>query len=213
MAAPLQLHGTPLSHFTRKIRILLSELGVPFDFVRERTVLAATPQGYGGNPVLRVPLLVDGDTQVFDSEHIARYLVARHDPADRFGVTTLEPDALNRQAALGTIMANEVVIILAERGGLTEARKTTYFAKLLGAIESGLTWLDERTVPDAPGFDWRDITLVCMWQHLAYYKLVPLETYPRLAARVARFATRPSIVESTPQRSLDDAAAAGWTPG
>ena len=37
-----QLHGTPLSHFTRKIRILLHELGVAFDFVRTPNLLEAS---------------------------------------------------------------------------------------------------------------------------------------------------------------------------
>ncbi len=31
-------------------------------------------------PALRVPALVDGDTTVIESDHIARYLVRRHDP-------------------------------------------------------------------------------------------------------------------------------------
>jgi glutathione S-transferase len=56
----LQLIGTPLSHFTRKIRVLLAELGVEFEFVRAPGVLAPATASYGGNPLLRVPTLVDG---------------------------------------------------------------------------------------------------------------------------------------------------------
>src|SRR6185295_1367427 len=72
-----RLHGTPLSHFTRKIRILFAELGVEFDFVRAPSVLAGEAAAYGDNPLMRVPTLVHGDDTVIESDHIARYLVAR----------------------------------------------------------------------------------------------------------------------------------------
>ena len=39
----MKLHGTPLSHFTRKVRILLAELDVSFEMVWVRSVLASTP--------------------------------------------------------------------------------------------------------------------------------------------------------------------------
>ena len=71
MAAPT-LHGTPLSHFTRKIRILLAELGVAYDFVRARSVLATTPEAYGDNPLMRVPTLVQDGVMLIESDHIAR---------------------------------------------------------------------------------------------------------------------------------------------
>lgn len=207
-----QLHGTPLSHFTRKIRVLLDELGVDYEFVRPPGVLVTGTGAYGDNPLLRVPTFVDGENRVFDSEHIARHLVARFDPADRFGVMTTDVEAMNRLAAMNGIMANEVTVILAKRAGGVDLA-APYFGKLVTAIESALAWLDGRTDPDAPGFDYRDIVLVCLWQHLVHYGLVSLTPYGRLAARVARYADRPSVARSTPEASLADAKAAGWTPG
>ncbi len=80
------LHGTPLSHFTRKIRILLAELCVDFDFVRASSVLAISQASYADNPLMRVPTLVHAGTTVIDSEHIARYLVATYDPKETSAV-------------------------------------------------------------------------------------------------------------------------------
>ena len=208
----MKLHGTPLSHFTRKIRILAAELAIPLDFVRERTVMSTSPDAYGANPLMRVPTLVDGDVTLIESDHIARYLVAKHDPADRLGVRSETVEDLNRLAVLNGVMANEVTPILSKRGGL-EITGIVYFDKLLASIDSGLAWLDARIDPDAPSFDYRDLTLVCAWQHLAHYGLRPLDPYARLAARVARFAHRPSVAATTPDRSLADAKAAGWSPG
>jgi glutathione S-transferase len=193
----MKLHGTPLSHFTRKIRILLDELDVPFEMVWTPGVLADTTEAYGDNPLMRIPTLVDGATTVVDSDHIARYLVGRFDAEDRFGVRSERVVDMNRLAVTSGVMANEVVLILARRGGLEDLESVVYFRKLFAAIGSGLQWLDAR-VDDDPRFDWRDIALICMWQHLAHYKLVDLAPYPKIAARVARFADRPSVASTAP---------------
>lgn len=195
----MQLHGTPLSHFTRKIRILAAELAIPVEFVPTPSVMATVPAAYADNPLMRIPTLVDGDTTVIDSDHIARYLVGNHDPADRLGVRSERVDDLNRLAVTSGVMANEVVLILAKRGGLEDIEGVVYFQKLMAAIDGGLAWLDQHVEPDGPGFDYRDIALVCMWQHLAHYGLRALTPYARIAARVARFADRPSVAPSTPR--------------
>jgi glutathione S-transferase len=195
----MQLFGTPLSHFTRKIRILTAELGIAVDFVPTPGVMATTPAAYADNPLMRIPTLVDGATTVIDSDHIARYLVGTFDAADRLAVRSERVDDLNRLAVTTGVMANEVVLILAKRGGLEDIESVVYFQKLIAAIDRGLAWLDQHVDPEAPGFDYRDIALVCMWQHLGHYRLRPLDAYVRIAARVARFADRPSVAPSTPR--------------
>jgi glutathione S-transferase len=199
----LKLYGTPMSHFTRKLRILLAEFGVAFDFVRTPGLLEATAAIYGENPLMRVPaLIVNGETLI-ESDHIARYLVRRYDPDDRFGVRTEDLGALNRLAVANGIMSNEVVLLLAKRGGLQEIEGVAYFRKLMTALVSGLAWLEQHTDPEAPDLRYEDIALICMWQHVTHFQVVKdLDRYPRLAARVERFATRPSIASTTPEVSL-----------
>ncbi len=205
------LHGTPLSHFTRKVRVLLAELEIPYEMSWARSVLASSPTDYADNPLLRVPSLVDGPDRLIESNHIARHLVARFDPSDRLGVRSERVEDLNRLAVIDGIMDNEVVLILAKRGGVTDLHAVAYFRKLFTAIDNGLAWLDAR-ISSSP-FDYRDIALVCLHQHLAHYDLLPLDPYPHLAARVASFAARPSIASTTPEASLAAARAAGWQPG
>jgi glutathione S-transferase len=206
-----QLHGTPLSHFTRKIRILLAELGVDFEFVRATSVLATSTSAYGDNPLMRIPTLVSGGDTVIESDHIARYVVSKYDPDDRFGVRSESVRDLNRLAVVNGIMDNEVVLILAKRGGLTDLDGVTYLRKLAAAIDSGLAWLDSHTDTDDARFTYGDIVTICMWQHVLHYEAAKgLDRYQRIAARVARFAERPSVASSTPQASLAEATAAGW---
>lgn len=208
----LELHGTPLSHFTRKVRILLAELGVQYKQVWVPGVLALSPETFANNPLMRVPTLVDGDRIVIDSDHIARYLVGIYDQSDWFAVRSDDAMAMNRLAVTNGIMANEVVLILAKRGGVEDIESVAYFRKLLAAITNGLVWLDDAIAPDAP-MTWPDIALVSMWNHLEHYKIVGIDPYKRIAARVAQFAARPSIMSTAPEASLAEARAAGWNPG
>jgi len=208
-----RLVGAPLSHFTRKIRILFAELGVDYEFDRSRSVLATDPAAFGDNPLRRVPTLVIGDDIIIESDHIARYVVGAFDPGDRFGVRSERVNDLNRLAVINGIMDNEVVLILAKRGGFMEIESVAYFRKLAAGIDEGLAWLDRETVPDRDGFDYRDIAMICMWQHVVHYGIATrLEWYSRISARVDRFAERPSIASTTPAAALAEAAAAGWTP-
>lgn len=209
-----QLYGTPLSHFTRKVRILLAELGVEFDFIRMPSILGTAAVAYGANPLMRVPTLVHGEETVIDSDHIARYLVGKYDPSDRFGVRSERVVDLNRLAVVNGIMANEVVLILAKRGGLTDLDGVAYFRKLAEAIDTGLAWLDSHTDDDDADLGYADIATICMWQHVVHYGLAQgLGRYRHVAARVGRFSERPSVAGTAPEISLADAAASGWTPG
>jgi glutathione S-transferase len=151
---------------------------------------------------------------VFDSDHIARYLVAAYDPADRLGVNRVDAPSLNRLAVVGGIMSNEVVLILARRGGLEDVEGVAYFRKLMSAMESGLAWLERAVDVDEAAFTYGDIATACMWQHLTHYGLVASpERFPRIAARVAFAMARPSVAATTPERSLAEAKAAGWQAG
>lgn len=209
-----RLYGTPLSHFTRKIRVLFAELGVELDFVRTPGVLAASPASYGDNPMMRVPTLVYEGETVIESDHIARYVIGKYDPADRLEVRSERVRDLNRLAVVNGIMANEVVLILAKRGGLSDVDGVAYFRKLRAAIDGGLAWLDSQTDPEDAKFTYGDIVTICMWQHVLHYAFVSdAGLYPRIAARVARFADRRSVASTSPEASLAEATAAGWTPG
>lgn len=199
----LALIGTPLSHFTRKVRIVLHELELPFTFETVSNLLEADATRYGDNPLMRVPTLIDGDQWIIESDHIVRHVVATRAPHDPLKVLSSTASELNRLAVINGIMAHEVTIILAARGGLTDAMTHTYFQKLAHAIRSGLDWLDRTIEPDCEGFDYVDVATICMWQHLVHYDLLPgLASFRRIAERVAKLAERESVARTTPAASL-----------
>lgn len=214
LSAMMRLFGTPLSHFTRKVRILFEEIGAPYEMVFTKSVLAEGGEAYADNPLMRVPTLVDGDVSLFESEHIARYVVTRSDPNDRLRVRSEDPDDMNLLAVTSGIMADEVTVLLARRAESSPGEDFAYVKKRLRAMNAGLSWIDERVEGRGPDFDWRDVALVSLWQHLEHYALVAdLARFSRFASRVARFANRASVVETAPARSLEVARSRGWTPG
>lgn len=180
----MQLYYTPRSHFSRKVRILLEALGLDASLLDAGNVGGADATAFGPNPLMKVPTLVDGDRTIFDSDHIAQYLVQRHDPGDRFGVLTSDPGTLNARAVMNGVMATEVELILAERSGI-DTRALARFDKMRAAIDAGLAWLERHAdaFPAQPSY--LAFHLVAMWDHLALYGPCPLD-YPRLHAIVAR---------------------------
>jgi glutathione S-transferase len=174
------------------------------------SVLAPDPGAYGDNPLRRVPTLhVDGELLI-ESDHIARWLVTTYDPRDRFRVLSTRVADLNRLAVINGIMANEVTLLLTARAG-SDPASIPYLQKLATAITDGLVWLDAH-LPEGD-FDYRDIALVCLWQHLLHYNLTPgLDRHARIAAHVARASDRPSIAATAPEASLAEARASGWSP-
>jgi glutathione S-transferase len=194
----LKLVGTPLSHFTRKVRVVLYELEIPFVF-EPITDLLATQAAQYLNPLLRVPALLDGEHTLIESDHIVRHIVTTRAPADGLNVLAPGVDDLNRLAVLNGIMQHEVTLILAARGGLEDAMRYEYFRKIGAAVGSGLAWLEGEIEDERDTFSYVDIATVCMWQHLVHYATVPgLDGFPRIARRVARFAARSSVARTAP---------------
>lgn len=210
-----RLHGTPASHFTRKLRILLSEIGVNYEFVRTPSVLSVNATDYGRNPLLRVPFFEDGDVAMWESDEIARYVARKYDPADTFAVLRESVHDSNVLSVINNVMANEVTLLLTERSG-GDVAGIPYMQKLRQAMHGGLSFLedtlaacDEGTKTKS-GIDYRDISLICLWDHLVHNQWQGLHQYPLVSAHVSSFADRPSVSSTTPRQSLLDASSAGW---
>ena len=104
---------------------------------------------------------------------------------------------MNARAIMNGIMTEEVKIILGERTGIS-IKNYTFFNKSFEAIENGLSWLEA----NAANFDrkspkYREIHLVCLWDHLDYYGVVPMK-YQNLEKIVAQISELPLVKQSNP---------------
>lgn len=186
---------TPRSHFSRKVRLVLDGLGVDCDLLDVGNV--AESEIFGSNPLMKVPALVDGELTIFDSDHIAQYVVGKFDPEDRFDVMTPDVHFLNARAVLNGAMSAEVEWIMAERTGIATAGLPR-FQKIRTSIEQALAWLEERAelFPAEPSY--LGFHLVSLIDHLVLYDMLPVN-HPRLQAVAARLSEVDWIAASAPK--------------
>ncbi len=168
----MQLYGTPVSHFTRKVRLLLDHLERDYTLIDVGNVAASDAEVFSSNPLMNVPVLRDGATTLFDSDHIAAHLVRHYDPVDRFDVLTSDASTLNARAVLNGAMAAEVRIVLAERTGL-ETRNLPYFDKARAVVANALEWCEaEISVFQSAELTYLAFHLISFWDHVHHYDLV-----------------------------------------
>src|SRR5262245_30912424 len=75
----MKLYSGPLSLFSRKVEIALTEKGLAFEremvtCTQERGYQPKHPNVLNANPKGQVPVLIDGDLALFDSTLILEYL-------------------------------------------------------------------------------------------------------------------------------------------
>lgn len=192
----MQLFYTPRSHFSRKVRILLHALELECELIDAGNVGDSVKSQYGPNPLMKVPTLVAADAVVFDSDHIARYLVTAHDPDDRYDVLTENVSTLNARSVMNGIMSCEVDIILAQRAGM-QVESLARFQKLHAVMVSGMDWLEQHAAVFNGPLTYLDFHLVSMWDHLVLYDTIPMHC-ELLQKRVNTIAESPHVAATAP---------------
>ena len=93
----IKLLGRQTSGNVQKVLFMLEEIGVPYtreDYGRQFNN-TQTPEYLALNPNGKVPTLVDGDTVIWESNTILRYLAAKHAP-QLTGATPAEASEVER---------------------------------------------------------------------------------------------------------------------
>ncbi len=188
----LRLFGTPRSHFTRIVRIVGLELGVPLESVDVGNVGRA--EAFGGNPLMKVPALVDGAISIWGSANICRYLVQKAG-RDPLRVCALDWAQTDLVYVIEGVMSAGVQLILAARAGLEPQGGP--FDKVRATIVAGLGFIDQHLVAGS-ALDYTHVCAVAMWDHLLLYELASVEQGPAVDAIARRFAERPSIAGTRP---------------
>jgi glutathione S-transferase len=203
----MRLYGTPPSHFTRKVRVLLQELRVPYEFVSIPDLFAVGQQHFGQNPLQRFPVLEHDGTRLIESDLICEYLI------DRFGAGTgfasYYPEPKNRVrdgqsiAVMNGTMDAGVNLLRGKRSGIEPWEKYPFFRQELAAIGEGLAWLEKDLGARDSYYPGRltmpDVTLMCALEWLAFREFwTDHSKHPNLARFVAAHGGRPSFQSTHP---------------
>jgi glutathione S-transferase len=198
------------SPYARRVRIVLAELGLPYDSRLHPTVYAiADLEGLA--PTLRVPVWRDDQGTLFDSALIVEYLLSRYgEPASGGAQASsgTEPPlarVLRRPeqrwadgkllATLDDLMDAGFLLRQLALSGVEE-EGVRYLLRVRQRIATTLNWLEAQATPAGfiPGsFSLPDVWLVCALEWAAFRGTYPWRDRAKLAAIVERAAQRPSV--------------------
>lgn len=194
----MKLYATPLSHFSRKVRFLFDYYSIPYESIDVGNVAEGKFEKFGNNPLSRVPVLEDGENWLIESDYIAEYLAQKFDPLDSLEVKSKNIFDLNARAILNGIMAEEVKVLIAKRMQVP-IESYDYFDRAIEAMRGGLDWLENNSEKfSASSPKYRELHLVCLFEHIAYYDLIPLNQYQKLNRVVAEVSSLAWVKKSAP---------------
>lgn len=205
----MRLIGSPTSPYVRKVRVVLSEKKLEYQFVSEN-VWAADTQISASNPLGKVPcLMTDGDDAVYDSRVIVEYLdtlspVGKLIPAagrERVEVRTWEAlaDGLLDAAILARLENTWPGRTDAQRSAAWVERQMKKVADALAAMSAGLgdqPWCVAGTHPTLA-----DVAVGCALAYLDFRfpELAWRDRHKNLAQLLDdRLAPRPSFRDTAP---------------
>ncbi len=214
----IKLYGHDTSPYVRRIRVLLAELGLPFER-DSRSWTVADAEVLKLNPMLRVPALSaprsDGSTQLLlDSKIIAAYLYAQRQ-ADASPLPALTPpiapslfgddsrwDDENLLAMIDAATDSMINVFVLELDGITRAQ-SPYLQRQQARTESCLHFLDEklgtRTTFHPGRLSYLDIALSCSLDWMIFRDRYPVRQHANLSRLLAEHAERPSLASTHPR--------------
>ena len=200
----MKLIGTPSSPFTRKVRVVLAEKRIDYEFVVDAPG-DATTQVPNYNPLGKVPVLITDDgATIFDSRVIVEYL----DSASP--VTKLIPEDIRqriqarRWEALADGCTEATVAVVAEKRRPPSQQLAAAIARQQGKIDRALAVMAEdlgaRNWCSGEAYSLSDIAVGCSLGYLDL-RLPDLnwrKAYPNLGRLTDRLAQRASFRDTVP---------------
>jgi len=76
--APIKLYGLKISGHCHRVELMLRILDLPFEYIEADASIRASADFRALNPLAKIPVLVDGDQVIPDSNAILVYLIKRY---------------------------------------------------------------------------------------------------------------------------------------
>jgi glutathione S-transferase len=199
----MKLFGSQTSPFVRKVRVMLAEKKLAFDFV-EDNVWSESTSVAALNPLTKVPVLVlDDGTALYDSSVIADYLDQLAAPAFIPG-TGLSRALVKRNESLGDGIADAGILIFLERKRVGDKQDPAWMARQRGKIDAGIAALSRELGGQAclrgDTMTLGDICCACalFWLEFRMPEIAWRAQFPNLKAWAERLEARPAFAATRP---------------
>ncbi len=189
----LTLYGSTTSPYVRRIRIILHSIAHSFVNLQifsgpDRETLR------NRNPALKVPMLVDGEQNVFDSRVIHRYL------SQRFSWPALSWDDENQLTLIDAVNDSMVQMFLLSKTDVDTSVDKLYFTLQRERISTSLDALEALSKQGAfTQWHYPSICLFSMLDWGMFRELLSLDAYPGLTEVHQRFCQREDVKITDPR--------------
>jgi glutathione S-transferase len=201
----MKLIGTPTSPYTRKVRVVLAEKRIDYEFVVDSPQDAAT-RVPAYNPLGKVPVLVTDDgTNIFDSRVIVEYLDSASPVARLIPEDIRQRIQVRRWEALADGCTDAAVAVVTEkRRGASPPSAKGILSRQQGKIDRAVAVMAEelgnRNWCSGESYSLSDIAVGCSLGYLDL-RLPDLnwrKAYPNLAKLTERLSHRASFKFTAP---------------
>lgn len=199
----MKLIASKTSPFARKVRIVLAEKNIPFDFIVD-VPWSADTEVPKFNPLGKVPVLVrEGGDTVYDSRVIVEFL-EQEKPWPMFIPAESEAlVAVKKWEALADGVSDAAAAIFIERKRPEAQQSVDWISRQRSKIDNGLAAMN--TSVEGPycmgqSFTLADIAVGCALGYLDF-RFPEIEwrsAYPGLKALAEKLAARPAFQETVP---------------
>ena len=201
----MKLLGVHPSPFTRKVRIVLVEKKVEYEFV------IASPQNDGAlvmshNPLGKVPVLVlEDETSLFDSRVIVEFLDSVSPISRLIPPGNRERIEVRRWEALADGVLEAAILVRYENQRADAERSAAWTERQMNKLRSGVDAMErdlgDKTYCTGNAFNLADIAVgVCMdYLDFRYPTLGWRDAHSNLARLQAKLAERQSFIDTVPK--------------
>lgn len=203
----MKLIGSLTSPYVRKVRVVLAEKKLDYQFVAEN-VWAADTQIARSNPLGKVPcLLMEGGAALFDSRVIVDYLDTLSPVGKLLPVPGRERAEVKTWEALADGLLDAAILVRLENtfeGRSPEQRSPAWIARQMGKVHASLLALAQG-LGDKPFYcgnhlSLADIAVGCAlaWLEFRFPELAWRSEHPNLARLLDKLAQRASFADTRP---------------
>ncbi|MBL78576.1 MAG: glutathione S-transferase [Nitrosomonadaceae bacterium] len=200
----MKLVGSLTSPFVRKVRIVLSEKRIVYDFEVDIPWESVTRVAEY-NPLSKVPVLILADgTTLYDSKVIVDYLDSANPVSRLIPEFNRERSMVKRWEALADGICDAASTIFLERKRPNSLQSTEWISrqqkKVMLGLEVAARDLGDKKWCEGNAYTLADIALGCTLSYLSFrFPEIQWRMFPNLANLVDMLEDRPSFVETAPK--------------
>jgi len=186
----LILYGSATSPYVRKIRMLLLAANIPFEM---KAINTMDPKDSAAltliNPIHKIPTLVDGETVVWDSRVIQRYL------AQKYNLAALTWPQENLLSAIDGALDTAINLFYVQRSGIDLALPNSFFDHQQNRLENILDYLQKHLEdPDLQQWNFVSSSLCAFWEWAIFRNRADIKRWPEHEAWLSMWATQPQLI-------------------